>query len=52
MDRKKWKDEFSQKRYGQSYVSLCSDRKRIIDQTWTLIQMEEDEKKNKGKGCR
>jgi hypothetical protein len=51
MDRKKWKDEFAQKRYGQSYVSLCSERKRIVDQTWILIEMERSEKLNK-KGCR
>ena len=37
-DRMKWKDEFSQKTYGKSYISLCSDRKRIVDQIYILTK--------------
>ena len=43
-DREKWKEEFSHKRYGQSYASLCSDRKRCVDQMWSMTQLEEKEK--------
>lgn len=51
-ERKKWKDARAQSRYGMSYASLCSDRKRIIDQLYQLFLMDEDEKKNPKKGCR
>ena len=51
-DRKKWKDEWAQKKYGSSYASLCSDRKKIVDQMYILFQMDEAEKKNNKKGCR
>jgi hypothetical protein len=52
-DRKAWKNEFAQKKYGQSYDSLCHDRKEIIDQMWLLKTMEEEDKKNPKKGlCR
>jgi hypothetical protein len=48
-NRIKWKDEQAQKRYNSSYVSLCSDRKKIIDQLWILNEME---KEDKNRGCR
>jgi hypothetical protein len=52
-ERKKWKDERAQRKYGMSYASLCSDRKRIIDQLYLLFKMDEEEKLNsKKKGCR
>lgn len=51
-DRKKWKDEKAQNRYGKSYAALCSDRKRIVDQLYLLFQMDEEEKNNPKKGCR
>jgi hypothetical protein len=47
--RKKWKNEKAQERYGSSYDSLCSDRKKIIDQLWILNEMDREEKT---KGCR
>jgi hypothetical protein len=50
-DRKKWKAARAQKQYGQSYDSLCSDRKHIIDQLYLVEKMIEDEKNNP-KGCR
>lgn len=48
-NRKKWKDEFAQSKYGSSYDALCSDRKRIVDQMFLLMEME---KADKTKGCR
>jgi len=51
-ERKKWKDARAQSSYGMSYAALCCDRKRIIDQVYTLLKMEEDEKKNPKRGCR
>jgi len=48
-ERKKFKEEWSMRRYGQSYISLCSDKKRIVDQMYLLKKMEE---KEKSKGCK
>jgi hypothetical protein len=44
-NRKAEKNELANKKYGKSYDSLCSDRKRIIDQLFILNEME---KQNKG----
>jgi hypothetical protein len=52
IERKKWKDERTQRKYGMSYASLCSDRKRIIDQLYQLYLMDKEEKANPRKGCR
>jgi len=45
-ERKKWKNNRAMKQYGQSYDSLCSDRKHIIDQLYLVEKMMEDEKNN------
>ena len=51
-NRKKWKEARAQSSYGMSYEALCSDRKHVLDQIYTLLKMEADEKKNPKKGCR
>jgi hypothetical protein len=48
-----WKNNRANQSYGKDYLMLCSDRKRIIDQLYLLMKMEEEEKKNsKKRGCR
>lgn len=37
-ERKKWKNEKARSRYGMSYISLCSNRKRVIDQLYELYK--------------
>jgi hypothetical protein len=49
MNRKEWKNEWANKKYGMSYDALCNDRKRIVDQMFLLFEMENEEKT---KGCR
>ena len=49
--RKIKKDELANINYSKTYDSLCSDRKKIVDQMYTLWEMREEEKLNK-KGCR
>lgn len=51
-ERKKWKEARAQNSYGMSYEALCSDRKHVIDQIYTLLKMEHDEKLNPKKGCK
>lgn len=50
-NRKKWKEARAQSSYGMSYDALCSDRKHVLDQIYTLLKMENDEKLKK-RGCK
>jgi len=38
--------------YGKSYASLCSHRRKMIDELYELTQIMEESKKNPPKGCR
>lgn len=49
-DRKKWKEIKSQSYYGSSYDSLCSLRKKVIDQMYEIAVSIEEEKN--ARGCR
>jgi hypothetical protein len=51
-ERMEWKNKRAQDSYGKSYVALCADRKKIIDQLYELIKLEEEEKHNPKRGCR
>jgi len=50
--RIKKKDELANSKYGMSYTALCSERKKIIDQVYLCIQMDEEEKLNPKSKCR
>jgi hypothetical protein len=54
MDRNRleWKNQRAINSYGKSYASLCSERKKIIDQIYELIQIAEIEKTNPKRGCK
>ena len=52
MERIEWKNQRAMSSYNKSYASLCSERKKIIDQLYELTIIEEEEKKNPRKGCR
>jgi hypothetical protein len=49
-NRKRWKEARAQSSYGMSYDALCCDRKHVIDQIYTLLKTEQEEKNKKG--CR
>lgn len=53
MDKKsgriEWKNEQAKKHYGKSYIALCADRKRVIDQIYEIIELE---KQNSKLNCR
>ena len=35
-ERKKWKNAYSQKKYGKSYDSLCCGRKKVVDDMYLV----------------
>ena len=50
--RLEWKNQRAQGSYGKTYASLCSTRKRIIDQLYELTKLEEEERLHPKKGCK
>ena len=52
MERIEWKNLRAMSSYNKSYASLCSERRKIIDQLYEVTKLEEESKKNPKRSCR